>query len=162
MPPLGIGDGGTGSEQPDADDSGELARWLLNIQNDGSVAYRYGTLPVMVAGQLVELDLVLFQQRPSQAATTQIRRLVMTLDTQSFGSLQVEARALDNRLAITFTGQSPEAAADLASYSGEVRQLASRLGWNVEAVGYEYGRTGRAARQIIDHVLSEGTVDVEF
>lgn len=162
MPSPGIGNGDTGSEQPGTDDSAELARWLLNIQNDGSVAYRYGTLPVMVAGQLVELDLVLFQQRPSQAATTQIRRLVMTLDTQSFGPLQVEARALDNRLAITFTGQSPEAATDLASYSGEVRQLASRLGWNVETVGYEYGRTGRAARQIIDHVLTAGTVDVEL
>jgi hypothetical protein len=162
MPPLGVGNGNTSSEQSGADDGGELARWLLNIQDDGSVAYRYGTLPVMVAGQLVELDLVLFQQRPSQGAATQIRRLVMTLDTQSFGPLQVEARALDNRLAITFTGQSPQAAGDLASYSGEVRQLATRLGWNVEAVGYEYGRTGRAARQIIDHVLAAGTVDLEF
>jgi len=160
--PLGIGNGDTSSGQPDSGADESLARWLLNVQNDGSVAYRYGTLPVMVAGQLVELDLVLFQQRPSQAAATQIRRLVMTLDTQTFGPLQVEARALDNRLAITFTGQTPDSAAELASYSAEVRQLASRLGWNVETVGYEYGPTGRAARQIIDHVLSEGTVDVEF
>jgi hypothetical protein len=157
--------GGTGDSsagQSDADDGGDLSRWLLNIQNDGSVAYRYGTLPVMVAGQLVELDLVLFQQRPSAPAATQVRRLVMTLDTQTFGPLQVEARALDSRLVITFTGQSPESASDLASYSGEVRQLASRLGWNVEGVGYEYGREGRAARQIIDHVLSAGTVDMEL
>jgi hypothetical protein len=159
-PPAGAGD--TSSGQSNAQDGDALSRWLLNIQNDGSVAYRYGTLPVMVAGQLVELDLVLFQQRPSAAAATQIRRLVMTLDTQTFGPLQVEARALDNRLVITFTGQSPESATDLASYSGEVRQLASRLGWNVEGVGYEYGPTGRAARQIIDHVLSAGTVDMEF
>jgi hypothetical protein len=86
----------------------------------------------------------------------------MTLDTQTFGPLQVEARALDSRLVITFTGQSPESASDLATYSGEVRQLASRLGWNVEGVGYEYGREGRAARQIIDHVLSAGTVDMEL
>jgi len=156
----GTGDANAG--QSGGDDGGDLSRWLLNIQNDGSVAYRYGTLPVMVAGQLVELDLVLFQQRPSTAAATQIRRLVMTLDTQTFGPLQVEARALDSRLVITFTGQSPESASDLASYSGEVRQLASRLGWNVEGVGYEYGREGRAARQIINHVLSAGTVDMEL
>jgi hypothetical protein len=150
------------SGQSSADDGGDLSRWLLNIQNDGSVAYRYGTLPVMVAGQLVELDLVHFQQRQATSAVTQTRRLVMTLDTKTFGSLQVEARALDNRLVITFTGQSSEAASDLSTYGGEVKQLASRLGWNVEGVGYEYGREGRAARQIINHVLSAGTVDMEL
>jgi len=144
------------------DGGGDLSRWLLNIQNEGSVAYRYGTLPVMVAGQLVELDLVHFQQRPTASTTTQIRRLVMTFDTQTLGPLQVEARALDNRLIITFTGQTAEAATELSAYSGEVRQLASRLGWNVEGVGYEYGSEGRAARQIIDHVLSAGSVDMEF
>jgi len=141
---------------------GDLSRWLLNIQNEGSVAYRYGTLPVMVAGQLVELDLVHFQQRPTASAATQIRRLVMTFDTKTLGPVQVEARALDNRLIITFTGQTTEAATELSAYSGEVRQLAGRLGWNVEGVGYEYGSEGRAARQIIDHVLSAGSVDMEF
>jgi hypothetical protein len=116
----------------------------------------------MVAGQLVELDLVHFQQRPTASAATQIRRLVMTFDTKTLGPVQVEARALDNRLIITFTGQTTEAATELSAYSGEVRQLAGRLGWNVEGVGYEYGSEGRAARQIIDHVLSAGSVDMEF
>lgn len=157
---LNLSTDGASSQQTGDDDQEELARALLNTQDGGAVAYRYGSLPVLVSGQLHELDLVLFQQRQPQEGSTQIRRLVMTLDTQALGPLQIEARALDNRLVITFVGRSPEAAAELAPYGSDIRDLASRLGWTVEGVGYEYA-TGqaRAARQIIRHVLAAGTVD---
>lgn len=151
---------GANSHNAGDEDQAELARALLNTQDGGAVAYRYGSLPVLVSGQLHELDLVLFQQRQPQEGSTQVRRLVMTLDTHALGPLQIEARALDNRLVITFVGRSPEAAAELAPYGRDIRDLATRLGWTVEGVGYEYA-TGqaRAARQIIRHVLAAGTVD---
>jgi hypothetical protein len=152
----------TGQQSP-SDPPSSLARRLLNVHDDGAVLYRYGTLPVLVADQLIELDLVLFQQRGTPAHTSQVRRLVMTLDTQSFGALQVEARALDNRLIVKFTGQSPEALQSLSAYGAEVHDLATRLGWNVEAVTYEHEPSPvRAARHVIDHVLAAGTVDMVF
>ena len=151
---------GASSRNAGDDGEAERAHALLNTQDGGAVAYRYGSLPVLVAGQLHELDLVLFQQRQPQEGSTQVRRLVMTLDTHALGPLQIEARALDNRLVITFVGRSPEAAAELAPYGSDIRDLASRLGWTVEGVGYEYSASqARAARQIIRHVLAAGTVD---
>ena len=153
--------GAADSAQPGSNSLKNVAEHLLNFQDEGGTAYRYGTLPVLVSGQLIELDLVSFQPKRPQAATPQVRRLVMTLNTESFGPLQVEARALSDRLVITFTGRTAESAAELAPHADEVRSLATRLGWNVDAVGYEYNdRTGRAARQVIDHVLSSGTVDL--
>ena len=158
---LAAGSGDLEGGQSDARDPQDLAKLFLNLQDGGSVGYRYGTLPVIVSGQLVELDLVVLQQRQQSDASTPVRRLVMSLRTESFGQVRIDARALDNRLVVTFTGESPRSADELASYGAELRTLLKRLGWNVEGVGYELdAQPGRAARQIIDHVLASGTVDV--
>ncbi len=155
----GSGDADTGN--PDARDSTDLAKLFLNLQDDGNVGYRYGTLPVIVADQLVELDLVVLQQRQQPDAATPARRLVMTLRTESFGQVKIDARALDNRLVVTITGESATSADELATRGDELRELLKRLGWNVEGIGYELSATpGRAARHIIDHVLAAGTVDM--
>jgi hypothetical protein len=169
MPLAGTGaglattDGGSADAgSADAGDQRELARQLLNLQDGGSIVYGYGSLPVIVAGQLVELDLVVLQQRsPAPQGSSPVRRLAMTVQTQSFGRLRIEASALDNRLIVNFTGQSPQGAAELSEYRDEVRDLLGRLGWNVEAIGYELdGRPTTAARHVIDHVLSAGTVNL--
>jgi hypothetical protein len=150
-----------GSGQSDTRDSAELAKLFLNLQDGGSVGYRYGTLPVIVAGQLVELDLVVLQQRQPSADTTPVRRLVMSLRTDSFGQVRIDAKALDNRLVISFTAEAPSSADDLSAYGSDLRELLRRLGWNVEGIGYQLGSpTERASRQIIQHVLSAGTVDM--
>jgi hypothetical protein len=84
----------------------------------------------------------------------------MTLDTEELGPLQIEARSLNERLVIRFTGRSAQAAGQLAPYGRDVEELAGRLGWAVDGVEYEYsaGPT-RAATQVIRHVLNSGTVD---
>jgi hypothetical protein len=157
--PSGSGDAGSGDSG--SKNSEDLAKLFLNLQDDGSVGYRYGTLPVIVSGQLVELDLVVLQQRPGEGNATPVRRLVMTLRTESFGQVKIEARALDSRLIVTFTGESPATADELSARTTELRDLLKRLGWNVEGIGYEIDAApGRAARRIIDHVLAAGTVDV--
>jgi hypothetical protein len=135
----------------------ETARRLLNVQNDGSLAYSYGSLPLLVANQLIELQLVVLRSRND---VTPIRRLVMTLQTESFGKLRVVAQALDQRLVLTFTGESSGSADALAQYKQEVHDLIARLGWNLEAVGYETNADpGNAASAIVSHVLNAGTVD---
>jgi len=152
--------GGAGAQPGGTDGQPKSAQDLLNSQDGGAVVYRYGSVPVLVSGQLLELELVLFQQRQPQAGETQLRRLVMTLDTETLGPLQIEARALNDRLMIRFTGQSAEAAAQLAPYGRDVEELAARLGWTVDGVEYEYTHGhARAASQIIRHVLSAGTID---
>lgn len=157
--------GGTPSDGSDSSSDREssrdsLARQLLNLQDGGTVGYRYGTLPVIVADQLVELDLVVLQQHPNSQGSPGVRRLVMSLQTKSFGEVRVEARALENRLIVSFNGQSADSARELSAYRDEVKSLVGRLGWNVEAIGYETGEIpGGAARAVIDHVLSAGTID---
>lgn len=169
-----LSSGGTGSdagwhgadsdrrdERQPQDARENLARWLLNLQDGGALAHRYGSLPVLVGGQLVELDLVLFHQRPRDGAPREpLRRLVMTLRTETFGALQVMAEAHDNRLVISFTGRSATDTDALAEHGTEVRRLVERLGWSVESVGYSFDPLqARAASQVVRHVLDAGSVD---
>jgi hypothetical protein len=160
---LSFAGGDSGDSGSGAHDAHDLAKLFLNLQDGGSIGYRYGTLPVIVAGQLVELDLVVLRQREQPGAGSSVRRLVMTLKTESFGQVRIDARALENRLVVTFASESPRAADGLASHGDELRDLLQRLGWNVEGIAYELdAQPGRAARSIIDHVLSAGTVDLVF
>jgi hypothetical protein len=143
---------------PDRDERGR-ARRLLNAPDDSSVSYRYGVLPVLIADQLVELDVVHFRERRRDDASAGNRRLVMTFSTSNLGRVEVVARALSERLAISIATDSPQARDLLAAGASDVRALAERLGWNVESVSYEIAAdTNRAARHVIDHVLNGDTL----
>lgn len=135
------------------------AERLLNEQDESSVAYRFGVLPVLIDGQLTELDLVHFRERRSTQRTPGMRRLVMTFSTPTLGRIEVAAQALDERLAISITADSVQAQDALAARANEIRELVARLGWNVESVSCDFDtRVARAARHVIEHVLKGDTL----
>ena len=149
--------------EPDAGDpqrdQRELAQQLLNEQDDGSVAYRFGTLPVLVADQLLELDIVHFDERRGEDRPAGMRRLVMTFSTSSLGRVEVVAQALAERLTIAITTDSTAGRETLAASTQDVRDLVARLGWNVESVTCDVReRVDRAARHVIEHVLNGDTL----
>jgi hypothetical protein len=151
-------DGASRPGAPERDERGR-ARRLLNEPDDSSVSYRYGVLPVLIADQLVELDVVHFRERRRDDGAAGNRRLVMTFSTSNLGRVEVVARALSERLAIFIATDSPQARDLLAAGASDVRALAQRLGWNVESVSYEVAAdTNRAARHVIDHVLNGDTL----
>jgi hypothetical protein len=141
----------------------QRAARLLNLQDEGSVAWRYGTLPLLVGGRLVELDLVMFQEREQKGARGGLRRLVMTLDTTHFGRVHVEARAVDSRIIVTMSAANADAVEVLSSYGEDVRTAISQLGWAVDEVRYQLEAPHAGpAHEIVRHVLSAGTVDREL
>jgi hypothetical protein len=146
-----------------ADSDGERAARLLNVQDEGSVAWRFGTLPLLVGGQLIELDLVMFRERDAQPRRGTLRRLVMTLDTTHFGRVHVEARAVDSRLTVTLSAPTRDAVDVLSAYGSDVRSAIERLGWSVDDLRYELSAPhAGAAQSVVQHVLSAGTVDQEM
>lgn len=150
-------DGGRG------DQDAQRALRLLNLQDEGAVAWRFGTLPLLVGGELIELDLVMFGERESQAKRGSLRRLVMTLDTTHFGRVHVEARAVDSRLTVTLSAPSADAIEVLSTYGADVRTAIEQLGWAVDDVRYELSAPhSGAAQSVVHHVLSTGTVDQEL
>lgn len=162
---------GAGAAPVDADadanggnqDDAQRALRLLNLQDEGSVSWRYGTLPLLVGGQLIELDLVMFRERESHATRGSLRRLVMTLDTTHFGRVHVEARAVDSRLMVRLRASTSEAVEVMSAYGADVRAAIEQLGWAVDEIRYEIDpQGGRAAHEVVKHVLSAGSVDQEL
>lgn len=133
---------------------------LLNDVDSESMGVRYGTLPVLIDGRLVELELVLFQHRPRDAVVEPIRRLVMSIHTNTLGTVQIAAEALNNRLMIKISGESVEHTEALAVYVDEVSELVKKFGWALDSVGYEV-RTqgGRLAQRVIEHGVRQGVID---
>lgn len=149
--------------EPDAGDQDreqrDRAQRLLNEQDEGSVAYRFGTVPVLVADRLLELDVVHFRERGREDREPGMRRLVMTFSTSTLGRVEVVAQALAERLTIAITTDSAEGRDELAASAQDVRDLVARLGWNVDSVSCDVrDRVDRAARRVIDHVLNGDTL----
>lgn len=159
--------GSSGSSQTAGADSGsleDLARHLLNEQDDGALAYSFGTLPVIVANQLVELDLVHFRERGPRhgrdPALENMQRLVMTFRTETLGRIEVVAHSLGDHLSIAISSESAQSNETLESHAAEVRDLVARLGWRVDAVTYQLDPDpARASRRVIEHVLNAETLD---
>lgn len=134
----------------------QLAWELLNDQDGGSVEYRYGVLPLIVADQLFELDLVYFRDRQSSAEPAgKSKRMVMTLNAPALGRVEVVAQAIGERVAVTIKSDSESSKQILAAERDRVRELLERLGWGVDAVRYETGDIQkRAAAHVVEHVLN--------
>jgi hypothetical protein len=138
----------------------ELAHRLLNMQDAGTLAYHFGSLPVIVANQLVELDLVLFRERQSATRPDGMRKLVMTLRTETLGKVEIVAQSLDAHLSISIAAQNADSSSSLSTHAQQVRELVSRLGWNIDNVSYRVTEgPPRAAEQIVKHVLAAGSLD---
>lgn len=159
--------GSSGSPETADSESGsleDLARQLLNEQDDGALAYRYGTLPVIVANQLVELDLVHFRERGAgrgrDPALRDMQRLVMTFRTETLGRIEVVAHSLGDHLSIAISSESAQSNEALESHAADVRDLVARLGWRVDAVTYQLNPDpARASRRVMEHVLNAETLD---
>jgi flagellar basal-body rod protein FlgF len=130
---------------------------VLDVDTDARQSL--GTLPVLVGGELVELDLVVFRQRRPGQETSVRGRLVMTLTTQSSGRVQIDAQALADRLIIKFSGSSIRDTEELARYADELRELVARFGWHVEAVTYEIDEwQSRSGYAMSDTMAAIGTL----
>ena len=148
-----------GQRQPEESQRG-LSQELLNLSDGGALSYRYASLPLLVAGKLVELDMALFQHQPSTSAAGPPQRLVMSLNTSRLGTVRIAAQSLHSSLNVTLTSTSERGVAVLTASLGPMRERLKALGWQVDGVRCQLATDVPAAgREIIDHVLTTGSLD---
>jgi hypothetical protein len=169
----GFGDPSSGNQQqgkreqrqPESVDAAgsrrALSQELLSLSDGGALAYRYATLPLLVAGKLVELDMALFQQKSSApAAPASPKRIVMSLNTSRLGKVRIVAQSLRSNLSIALASTSERGVAVLTAALGPMRERLAALGWQVDGVRCELATdVSSAGREIIDHVLTTGSLD---
>jgi len=168
----GFGDSSSGNQQqrqheqrqPETVDAAgsrrALSQELLSLSDGGALAYRYATLPLLVAGKLIELDMALFQQKSSPSPSIAPQRLVMSVNTSHLGAVRIVAQSLRSNLSIALASTSERGVAVLTAALGPIRERLSALGWQVDGLRAELATdVSSAGRTIIDHVLATGSLD---
>jgi hypothetical protein len=135
-----------------------LAQRLLNSFDDGAKGFQYGTLPLLIADQLVELDVVCFHS-PTPAVPAGLRSLTMTFNSPALGRIEVSARSLGATLVLNVRAATAPPSEVLAAHAEEVRSLVARLGWQVESLCYDHAQPPCAATQVVRHVLNTALLD---
>jgi hypothetical protein len=152
------GDGGSGNG------SGQLGQWVLNAQTGGSVLHRVGTLPLIIGGRLIEVDVALFEQdaRRAKQGEARSRHLVFVLNTEGFGGVEVSARLVNSHVRVRFKSDRNATLDFLAGRQNELRRQLTQLGWVVDEIAYEPKADDEgnpAYRAVVDHVISQGSLD---
>jgi hypothetical protein len=108
----------------------------LEVPAAAQVTRYFGTFPVLIGGELLELELVALRDRASASGPAPVRRLIMSLRTPRLGRVQIVAEARGARLSIALKGQTAHSAELMSRHVGAVRELVARLGWRVDSVVY--------------------------
>ena len=150
--------------QDDGDAANRLAQWLLNAQSGGSVMHRLGTLPLLLGGRLIEVDVALFEQRREavQKPQAQHRQLVFTLQTEHLGRVEVVARVVGDRVRVSVATDDEQNTALAAGHVQALKAALAEAGWVTDEVSYETRtvdeRTG-AVSSVVEHVISADSMN---
>lgn len=143
---------------------GDLGYRLLNAQNGSTVSHRIGTLPLLLGGQLIEVDVAMFEQHrdAEQKPAARHRQLVFSLNTEALGAVEVAARVVGEHIRIRVLAQDSSISAILSSYATSLRSALEVGGWTVDEIVYETKTAGDqsgAVRSVVEHVISQDTLN---
>jgi hypothetical protein len=84
----------------------------------------------------------------------------MSLNTNRLGTVRIVAQSLRSNLSIALASTSERGVAVLTAALGPMRERLAALGWQVDGVRCEFATdVSSAGREIIDHVLTTGSLD---
>lgn len=115
-----------------------LGRWLLNTQSEGSVAHRFMAVPIWLGDRLVELNLAFFTQLKDASDPERIRyrRILLSLDLENLGHVDIEIVAANKRLRVAFESEYEATTQLLSSRLGDLKTDFSEFGWTLDELSY--------------------------
>lgn len=149
-----------------AGDGGDLARWMLNAQTGGSVAHRVATLPLLLDGELLELDIALFAQHDDgppagPGGELKHRELVFALTTEVLGRVEVRARLTGDHVQVEMTSDRADAVDRLAGRAATLEAALERAGLAVDEQRYlrrTHGAGGAVVASVVEHLVTPGSL----
>jgi hypothetical protein len=141
-----------------------LAHWLLNAQSDGSVAHRIGSLPLLLGGQLIEVDVAMFEQRRDalKPEGTQHRQIVFSLNTEQLGKVEVVIRVTGEHVRVRFATDDADKTGMAAGHMDALTRDLAAAGWKVDEVSYETlvpDVTRGTVRSVVEHVITQHSLN---
>jgi flagellar hook-length control protein FliK len=139
-----------------APDAG-LAAAFFNAQTGGALAHAVGTIPLIVDGRLVELDVAMFGEPRGGAAAMPHGRVVIELDIERLGHLHIDANLVGSHVHVGIASDSADAADFIAQHAPVLRSRIEDDGWSVDGLRYEVRERGGVsgpAKIVLEHRVS--------
>jgi len=142
----------------------QLGHFLLNVQTEGSVAHRAGTIPLLLGNRLIEVDVALFEQRrdAEQKPDARHRHLVFRLNTETLGKVEISARLVGERVRVRITADEEAGTENLAQHAEALRSTLNESGWSIDEIVYETrsdDARNSVAHAVVEHVISQGSLN---
>jgi hypothetical protein len=154
--------GAAGNQQSEAHSGYDLGRWLLNVQTGGSVVHRANTIPLLVNGRLVELNIAVFEQRegPQPAGAAKHRQLSFSLHSEQLGHVEAHLLLTGEHMKMTLCADRDATSEWLAAYSPDLLGQLKADGWQVDELHYRTKPAAPAtvAHTVLQHVISQDSV----
>jgi len=150
------------------DSAARLAHWVLNAQTQGLVAHRLGTVPLLVNGRLIEVDIALFEQQRdlnkegTDNPATRHRQIVFSLGCEALGRVELVAQLSGDRVRVQITTDSAERTAILSEHMGELKEALAAGGWTTDELRYQtavQGSEHSVVRTVIEHIISQDSLN---
>lgn len=156
--------------QRDTDNAGDLfdqavVQWLLNVQAGGVVAHRVIILPLVIDGNLVELEMALFDQNENTDIASQLKSKVihLSLSLESFGKLGVTVNSVNKNLRVLFTSEEERGLQSLATHNRELTHQLEQLNFRVDELKYQTNTQGFSSsipQSVVDMVVNTNSFSV--
>ncbi len=140
-----------------------LGERLLNTQNEGSVSHRLTHLPLWFGDRLVEIRVALFAQREASCSEAGIRhrRLVISLETEHLGPLEIRVTLADRHVRLSLTTGEASATEFLARHFGELKTVLSAQGWEIDEIDYlteSSVESDAAVQAVVEHHIAQDSL----
>lgn len=120
-------DTGRGADQRDAGQT---------LATEGDSRRHYGTFPLIVSGELLELEFVALRSGATQPSDTAVRQIFVSVQPPGMGRLEFTAQNLRDRVTVRLGGEAGNGAPPPAL---DVPALLARLGWGAYPVSVAMG-----------------------
>jgi flagellar hook-length control protein FliK len=140
-----------------------LGQHLLNVQSEGSVSHRLSHFPLWFGDRLVEISVALFSQQQASCGEEGIRhrRLVISLDTDHLGHLDITLNLANRHLRLCLTSENEVSTKQLALHLGELKNVLESYGWVIDEIQYVTDKTvdaGTALRAVVEHHIAQDSL----
>jgi hypothetical protein len=152
-------------------DGADLARLILNVQSGGTIAHRVGTLPLIVDGRLVELDVALFEQPVERNAgdggagnatpALRHRQLVFAVTTERLGRVEVRATTAGTHMRVEINTENSDSSQALARHAARLSTDLETVGWQIDELAYRTttpAASGMVPRTVREHLSAPGSI----
>lgn len=141
-----------------------LGKYLLNGQQDGTVAHKYTTIPMWVGDKCVEIDLTMLSQRKNNKQGNGIRHqhLAFSLDLENLGRVEMNATVSDRYVSLKIATESEQKAEIMSGELISLRDTLERHQWILDSVHYQAitpGGMNAALKTVMEHHVTQDSLN---